>query len=48
MPADRVEIHDAEEEGVKFHYLCNPVEIIEKEGKGCRNGVHPDGVGRTG
>jgi len=33
MPADRVEIHDAEEEGVKFHYLCNPVRIIEKEGK---------------
>ncbi len=33
MPADRVEIHDAEEEGVKFHYLCNPVRIVEKEGK---------------
>jgi formate dehydrogenase beta subunit len=33
MPADRVEIHDAEEEGVKFNYLCNPVRIIEKEGK---------------
>jgi formate dehydrogenase beta subunit len=33
MPADRVEIHDAEEEGVQFHYLCNPVKIIEKEGK---------------
>ncbi len=33
MTADKVEIHDAEEEGVKFHYLCNPVRIIEKEGK---------------
>ncbi len=33
MPADRVEIHDAEEEDVKFHYLCNPVRIIEREGK---------------
>jgi formate dehydrogenase beta subunit len=33
MPADAVEIHDAEEEGVKFHYLCNPIRIIEKEGK---------------
>jgi len=33
MPADRAEIHDAEEEGVQFHYLCNPVRIIEKEGK---------------
>ncbi len=33
MPADPVEIHDAEEEGVKFHYLCNPTRIIEKDGK---------------
>ncbi len=33
MPADPVEIHDAEEEGVNFHYLCNPTRIIEKNGK---------------
>jgi formate dehydrogenase beta subunit len=33
MPADRVEIHDAEEEEVKFHYLCNPVRIIAREGR---------------
>ena len=33
MPADPAEIHDAEEEGVKFHYLCNPTRIIAKEGK---------------
>ncbi len=33
MPADHVEIHDAEEEGVKFHYLCNPIRIIAEEGK---------------
>lgn len=33
MPADPVEIHDAEEEGVNFHYLCNPTRIIEKDGK---------------
>ena len=33
MPADPVEIHDAEEERVKFHYLCNPTRIIEKDGK---------------
>ncbi len=33
MPADRVEIHEAEEEGVKFHYLCNPVRIVAKEGR---------------
>ncbi len=33
MPADRVEIEDAEEEGVKFHYLCNPIRILAEEGK---------------
>ena len=33
MPADRVEIHDGEEEGVTFHYLCNPVRILAEEGK---------------
>ena len=33
MPADPVEIHDAEEEKVKFHYLCNPTRIIAKDGK---------------
>jgi formate dehydrogenase beta subunit len=33
MPADPVEIHEAEEEGVEFHYLCNPSRILEKEGK---------------
>ncbi|PIP07005.1 MAG: dihydropyrimidine dehydrogenase subunit A, partial [Syntrophobacteraceae bacterium CG23_combo_of_CG06-09_8_20_14_all_50_8] len=33
MPADPVEIHDAEEEKVKFNYLCNPTKIIEKDGK---------------
>ncbi|MBA4421630.1 MAG: dihydropyrimidine dehydrogenase subunit A [Syntrophus sp. (in: bacteria)] len=33
MPADPVEIHDAEEEKVKFHYLCNPTRILSREGK---------------
>ena len=33
MPADPVEIHDAEEEGVNFHYLCNPTRIIAENGK---------------
>lgn len=33
MPADPVEVKDAEEEGVKFHFLCNPVRILEKDGK---------------
>ncbi len=33
MPADDVEIRDAEEEQVKFHFLCNPVKILAKKGK---------------
>ncbi|MHB8828906.1 MAG: FAD-dependent oxidoreductase [Syntrophales bacterium] len=33
MPADPVEIKDAEDEEVKFHYLCNPTKIIAKEGR---------------
>jgi formate dehydrogenase (NADP+) beta subunit len=33
MPADPVEIHDAEEERVNFHYLCNPTKILSREGK---------------
>ena len=33
MPADPVEIQDAEEEKVKFHYLCNPTRIIAPAGK---------------
>jgi formate dehydrogenase beta subunit len=32
-PADPLEIHDAEEEGVNFHYLCTPSRIIAKDGK---------------
>ncbi|MBN1254870.1 MAG: FAD-dependent oxidoreductase [Deltaproteobacteria bacterium] len=33
MPADDVEIHDAEEEEVRFEYLCAPTKIIEQKGK---------------
>ncbi|MDL2268381.1 FAD-dependent oxidoreductase [Desulfosarcina sp. OttesenSCG-928-A07] len=33
MPADPQEIHEAQEEGVHFHYLVAPVRIIEKNGK---------------
>jgi formate dehydrogenase beta subunit len=33
MPADPVEIHDAEEEKVNFHYLCNPTKILSRDGK---------------
>ena len=33
MPADDVEIHDAEEEKVNFHYLTHPVKILAENGK---------------
>ncbi|MFA7683933.1 MAG: FAD-dependent oxidoreductase [Syntrophales bacterium] len=31
MPADPIEVHDAEEEGVRFHFLTNPVRIHGKK-----------------
>ena len=33
MPADDDEIHDAQEEGVKFEYLCAPTKVIAEGGK---------------
>ncbi len=33
MPADDVEINDAEEEGVQYHFLTAPKRIIAKDGK---------------
>ncbi len=33
MPADEVEIRDAEEEKVEFHFLTTPVRILAEEGK---------------
>jgi len=33
MPADAVEIHDAEEEEVRFEYLCAPTRIIAEGGR---------------
>jgi formate dehydrogenase beta subunit len=33
MPADEVEIVDAEEEEVTFHFLTTPVRILEEEGR---------------
>ena len=33
MPADDIEVKEAEEEGVKFHFLCNPTRIIAENGK---------------
>ncbi|HDS15434.1 MAG TPA: FAD-dependent oxidoreductase [Proteobacteria bacterium] len=33
MPADDVEIHDAEEEKVNFHFLTHPIKILAEKGK---------------
>lgn len=33
MPANAIEIEEAEEEGVVFKFLCNPAEIIGENGK---------------
>jgi len=33
MPADSVEIHDAEEEKVRFHFLTTPVRVLAKDGR---------------
>jgi len=33
MPADEVEIHDAEEEKVQFHFLTAPVRVLAENGK---------------
>lgn len=33
MPAEKVEIDEAEEEGVTYKFLCNPVEFIGENGK---------------
>ncbi|QUH25682.1 molybdopterin-dependent oxidoreductase [Serpentinicella alkaliphila] len=35
MPADDIEILEAEEEGVNFKFLSNPMEILEKDGRVC-------------
>jgi len=32
MPADSVEVHDADEEGVIYHFLCNPTRLITRDG----------------
>ncbi len=33
MPAYEEEVHGAAEEGIKFHYLTAPVQIVEEDGK---------------
>ncbi|ABR49236.1 molybdopterin oxidoreductase [Alkaliphilus metalliredigens QYMF] len=33
MPAERIEISEAEEEGIAFKFLVSPIEILEKNGR---------------
>ncbi|MHB0856794.1 MAG: FAD-dependent oxidoreductase [Anaerolineae bacterium] len=33
MPADKIEVRDAEEEGVAYHFLANPTRLLIEEGK---------------
>jgi formate dehydrogenase beta subunit len=33
MPADKVEVEDAEHEGVEYHFLCNPTRLITANGR---------------
>jgi formate dehydrogenase beta subunit len=33
MPADEVEIKDAEEENVRFHFLTTPIRVLAEDGK---------------
>ena len=33
MPADKVEVHDAEEEGVDYHFLSNPTRLVIEDGR---------------
>jgi formate dehydrogenase (NADP+) beta subunit len=33
MPADKVEIHDAKEEKIQFHFLTQPIRVLAENGK---------------
>ncbi len=33
MPADKVEIHDAREEGIQFHFLSQPIRVLAANGR---------------
>ncbi|MDZ4121804.1 MAG: FAD-dependent oxidoreductase, partial [Candidatus Cloacimonadaceae bacterium] len=52
MPADSFEIEAAEKEGVRFHYLSNPIEYLGEDGKLCEVKIEtmrlgePDSSGR--
>ncbi|MCK7512725.1 MAG: NAD-binding protein [Desulfobacterales bacterium] len=48
MPARIEEVHHAEEEGIEFHLLTNPIRYIGNDkGLGDGRGVHQDGTGRA-
>lgn len=36
MPAEKIEIHEAKEEGVVFDFLVSPIEVIEENGKAAK------------
>lgn len=52
MPAEKIEIEEAEEEGVKFSFLLAPIEVVNKDGKAsgirCQKMMlgEPDATGR--
>ena len=49
LPARAEEVHHAKEEGIQFHLLTNPVEILAGEKRlRLRNPLHPHGTGRAG
>ncbi len=33
MPADKVEVHDAEAEGIRLELLCNPTRVLAEDGR---------------
>ena len=49
MPARKEEVKHAQQEGIEFRVLTNPVEFVD-DGKGWLNecALHADGTGRTG
>ncbi len=48
LPARKEEVEHAEEEGIIFKTLCNPVEILADENDDVQQDpLHPDGTGRA-
>ena len=47
MPAQEEEIEEAEHEGIKIEYLTAPTRLLIEDGQDTRDGMYPDGVGRS-